>query len=45
MLNVRNIPIEEIKAYENNPRRISEEAIDAVAESIKAFGLGTTYPQ
>lgn len=39
MLNVRNIPIEEIKAYENNPRRISDNAVNAVAESIKAFGF------
>lgn len=39
MLNVRNIPIEEIKAYENNPRRIGDNAVNAVAESIKAFGF------
>ena len=31
--------IAEIKPYENNPRIVSEKAIDAVAESIKNFGF------
>lgn len=39
MLEVKNIPLDEIKTYENNPRRISDEAVDAVSESIKQFGF------
>lgn len=31
-------PIENITPYENNPRRIPEQAIDAVAKSIELFG-------
>ena len=36
---MKNIPIEEIKEYENNPRRIPEEAVNAVAASIREFGF------
>ncbi len=32
------LPLEEIKPYWRNPRRIPQEAIDAVAESVRAFG-------
>ena len=38
-MKIVNIDINKIKAYENNPRRISEQAVDAVAESIKNFGF------
>lgn len=36
---LKNIPIDELHAYENNPRRIPEEAVKAVAESIRQFGF------
>lgn len=39
MLKVKNVPLEEIKEYENNPRRIPEEAVNAVAASIREFGF------
>ena len=39
MLKVKNIPVEEIKIYENNPRRINDDAIKAVLASIKEFGF------
>ena len=39
MLEVRNISIDEIKPYENNPRRIGPEAVKAVAASIREFGF------
>ena len=32
-------PLEEIIPYENNPRRIGEDAVNAVAESIRQFGF------
>lgn len=38
-MNVISVPIEEIKAYENNPRKIPEEAVNALAASIKEFGF------
>lgn len=38
-MKVKNVPIEEIHEYENNPRRISEEAISAVSKSIQEFGF------
>ncbi len=38
-LDIKNIALNELKAYKNNPRRISEEAINAVANSIKNFGF------
>lgn len=38
-MKIVNVAINKLKAYENNPRRISDEAIDAVAESIKNFGF------
>ena len=39
MLKVKNVPVEEIKIYENNPRRVTEEAVNAVSASIKEFGF------
>ena len=39
MLKVKNVSLEEIKEYENNPRRIPEEAVNAVAASIREFGF------
>ena len=38
-LEIKNIALSELKAYENNPRRITEEAVNAVASSIKEFGF------
>lgn len=38
-MEVKNIAVKDIKEYANNPRNISEGAISAVAESIKAFGF------
>lgn len=38
-MNVISVPIEEIKMYENNPRKIPEEAVNALAASIKEFGF------
>ena len=38
MLNIREMAIDEIVPYENNPRK-NEKAVDAVAESIKQFGF------
>lgn len=35
------LPLSEIKPYENNPRRISEEAVSAVAESIRQTGYNS----
>lgn len=39
MLEVKNVSLDDIRSYANNPRKISDEAIDAVAESIKTFGF------
>ena len=39
MLKVKNVPLESIKPYENNPRRVSEEAVNALTASIKEFGF------
>ena len=39
MLAVKDVPIDRIKAYENNPRRISESAVKAVINSIREFGF------
>lgn len=36
---VKNIKIDELKAYEHNPRNIGQNAIDAVAHSIQDFGF------
>jgi len=36
---VKEIPLSEIKPYWRNPRKISDEAVDAVAESIKRYGF------
>ncbi|MBQ3346211.1 MAG: ParB N-terminal domain-containing protein [Synergistaceae bacterium] len=38
-MEVRNIAVKDIREYANNPRNISENAIKAVAESIKVFGF------
>ena len=38
-MNVINLPIDELKAYENNPRVISEYAVKAVVRSIREFGF------
>jgi hypothetical protein len=37
-MNIQTVNITEIKPYENNPRKISEKAIDKVALSLKEFG-------
>ena len=36
-MKIVNVKITELKAYENNPRRISDKAIDVVANSIREF--------
>ena len=38
MLDVQEMPIEDVIPYENNPRK-NEKAVDAVAESIREFGF------
>ena len=38
-MKVKYIPITEIHAYENNPRKIPEKAINAVTASIREFGF------
>ena len=38
-MEVKNIKIDELKAYEHNPRNIGQNAIDAVAHSIEDFGF------
>lgn len=38
-MNARNIPVKDLREYENNPRRISERAVNAVAASIREFGF------
>ena len=38
-MQIHIISIHDIRAYENNPRKIPEEAIDKVANSIKEFGF------
>lgn len=35
---IRVLPIDSIKPYDNNPRRIPQTAVDAVAESIRLYG-------
>ena len=37
-MTVQNIPLDDIKPYENNPRK-NDQAVDAVAKSIKQFGF------
>ena len=37
-MNVKLIPIDDIKPYEANPR-INDDAVDAVAASLKEFGF------
>lgn len=36
-MNIIEVPVDKLIPYENNPRIISEEAVDVVAASIKAF--------
>lgn len=36
--NYQVVPIGEVKPYENNPRRIPQDAIDVVARSIELYG-------
>ncbi len=38
-VNVRNIPIEKIKPYENNPRRVPDIALKSLVKSILEFGF------
>lgn len=38
-MKIQLFPIEKLKAYENNPRRISADAIKAVSNSIREFGF------
>ena len=35
---IRMVPITSLVPYENNPRRIPQDAIDAVAESLRRYG-------
>ena len=39
MLEVKNILIDELNEYENNPRKIPYDAVRAVVESIRQFGF------
>ena len=38
-MNIVNIAISELKAYENNPRRMSDSDIELLSNSIKKFGF------
>ena len=38
-MKVKNMSIEELIEYENNPRKIPTEAVEAVSRSIKEFGF------
>ena len=37
-MNITNIPLKNLKPYENNPRK-NDDAVKYVAESIKEFGF------
>ncbi len=37
-VNIIEVPLSDIQPYETNPRQIGDDAIDAVAQSIKLFG-------
>lgn len=39
IMQIHTISIHDIKAYENNPRKIPDEAVDKVANSIQEFGF------
>lgn len=39
IMQIHTISIHNIKAYENNPRKITDEAVDKVANSIQEFGF------
>ena len=36
---VRILPVDALKGYKNNPRRIGDNAVEALANSIKEFGF------
>ena len=36
---LRILPVDALKSYENNPRRIGDNAVEALANSIKEFGF------
>jgi DNA modification methylase len=38
-MQIEMIPIDAVREYERNPRVISDEAVEAVAQSIKSFGF------
>lgn len=38
-MKIINKKIKDLKPYKNNPRKISEKAVDMVAKSIKSFGF------
>lgn len=38
-MDIRNISVDEIVEYKNNPRRVTENAIDTVVASIREFGF------
>ena len=38
-MKIQLFPIDELKAYDNNPRRIPEEAVKVVSNSIREFGF------
>ena len=38
-MEIRNIAIEKLRAYENNPRRIPELAVKSLVNSIREFGF------
>ena len=38
-MEIRNVPIEKIQEYENNPRRIPEIAVKTLVNSIREFGF------
>lgn len=38
-MEVKNVPINLVKPYKDNPRKIDEDAIEKVANSIKEFGF------
>lgn len=38
-MEVREMQLDELKEYEHNPRYISQDAVEKVAESIKEFGF------
>ena len=41
-MQIQNVPITSVKPYEKNPR-FNDDAVDAVAKSIKEFGSVRNY--